>query len=166
MQRSCVKISNSNFWNSQISFQFLHCQLSIFVGCSPYTFNILKCSACCRPSRMWITFNKFSTIFTALVPHFYLCCTHWIVPKSLLNHPNSFQRRMFKLKAKFDMQICCIYSLSHFDVIATQYTCSFNGVYHPTNWYSEVTTVHAYVCHSTVLGCQVTLMLHKLFWLY
>ena len=35
-------------------------------------FNILRCPACCRPSRMWITFNRFSTIFKSSVTHFYL----------------------------------------------------------------------------------------------
>ena len=75
----------------------------MFVDCSPYAFNILWCSACCRPSRMWITFNRISTIFEAFVPYFYLCFTHCIIPESLLNHPNSFCRGMFKLNTKFDV---------------------------------------------------------------
>ena len=33
-------------------------------------FNIHRCSACCRPSRIQITFNRFSTIFEVFVPHF------------------------------------------------------------------------------------------------
>ncbi|XP_075860103.1 solute carrier family 38 member 6 isoform X4 [Microcebus murinus] len=52
--------------------------------------------------QMWITFNRFSTIFQAFVPHFYLWCTHCIIPESLLNHPNRFHGGMFKLNAKFD----------------------------------------------------------------
>ena len=62
--------------------------------------------------RVGITFNKFSTIFEAFVPHFYLYCTHCIVPKSLLN-PNSFHGGMFKLHAKFDGDSFAV--LSHFE---------------------------------------------------
>ena len=75
-----------SFWNPQISFWFSHCQLPIFVDCSPDIFNILRCSACCRPSRTWITFKRFSTILEAFMSHFYLCCTHCIIHKSFLNH--------------------------------------------------------------------------------
>ena len=46
---------------------------------------------------------------------------------SLLNHPNSFHRGMFKLNVKFDSDLF-LYSLSHLKVTATQYTRSFNGV--------------------------------------
>ena len=105
---SCIKIwgwGDRSSWNPQISFQFLHCQLPIFVDCSPYTFNILRHSACCRLSRMWTTVNRFSTIFEGFVLHCYWCCTHCI-PESLLNHPNNFCRRMLKLNAKL-MQIHC-----------------------------------------------------------
>ena len=91
----------------------LHCQSPIFADCSPNKFNILGCSACCRPSRTWITFNRFSTIFEAFVTHFYLCCTHCIVPKILLNHPNSFCGGMFKLTAKLGCR--CVALLSHFE---------------------------------------------------
>ena len=54
-------------------------------------------SACCRPPRMWITFNRFSTIFEAFVPHFCLRCTHCIIPKSLLSHSSSSHGGMFKI---------------------------------------------------------------------
>ena len=77
-------------------------------------FNLLRCSACHRPSRTWITFNRFSTILEAFMPHFYLCCIHCIIPKSLLNHLNSFRRGMFKLNAKFDADLL-LYLLSHFE---------------------------------------------------
>ena len=76
--------------------------------------NILRCSACCRPSRTWITFNKFSTIFEAFVTQFYLCCTHCIILKTLLNHPTGFRGRIFKLNAKFDAA-SLLYTLSHFE---------------------------------------------------
>ena len=114
MPRSCVKnLGHSSSWNPQISFYFLHCQSLIFGDCSSYTFNIPRFSACCRPSRMWTIFNTFLTTFEVLLPHIYLCCTHCIIPKSLLTHPNSFCRRMFKLNAKFDAHFL-LYSLSHF----------------------------------------------------
>ena len=86
----------------------------IFVDRGPYMFNILRCSACCRPSRTCITFNRFLTIFEAFVPHFYLLCTHCIVPKSLLNHLNSFRGGTFKLNAKFDAD-SLLHLLSHFE---------------------------------------------------
>ena len=79
-----------------------------------YTVNTLRCSACCRPSRMWITFNGFSTIFEAFVPHFYLHSTHYIIPKSSLYHPNGFCGGMFKLNTKFDAD-SSLYLLSHFE---------------------------------------------------
>ena len=75
-------------------------------------FNILRWSPCCRPSRTWITFNRFLTIFEAFVSHFYL--HSFIVPQSLLNHLNSFPGGMFKLKAKFDADLL-LYLLSHFE---------------------------------------------------
>ena len=126
-------------------------------------FNILRCSACCRPSRMWITFHRFWTIFEAFVPHFYLCCTHCIFPKSLLSHLNSFLSGMFKLNAKFDADLL-IYLLSH--ATATQYSCSLNVIYHPHWLVHEVVIVHVGVLQSTLLGCQITSVLCKPFLLY
>ena len=63
---------------------------------------------------MWSTFNRFLTIFEAFVTHFYLCCTHCIVSKSLLNHVNSFSRGMFKLNTKVDAD-SLFYSLNHLE---------------------------------------------------
>ena len=93
-----------------------------------YTFNILRCSACCRPSRMWITFNRSSTIFELFVPHFYLYWTHCIIPESLLNHLKSFRGGIFKLNAKFDAD-SSQYLLSHFECDGHSYTCSLSSVY-------------------------------------
>ena len=45
---------------------------------------------------------------------------------SLLNHPNSFCGGMFKLNIKFDAHSNCSVILI---VMATQYSCSFNGAY-------------------------------------
>ena len=47
-------------------------------------------------------------------PHFYLPCTHCIIPESLLNHPNSFCEGMFKLNAEFDAD-SLLYLISHFE---------------------------------------------------
>ena len=76
---------------------------------------------------MWITFNRFSIIFEAFVPHFYLCCTHCIVPENLLSHLNSFHGRMFKLNAKLD-ENSLLYSLSHFE-------CDGYTVHMLTQWH-------------------------------
>ena len=46
----------------------------------------------------------------------------------LLNHLNSFDKGMFKLNAKFDADLL-LYSVI-LSTMATQYTCSLNGVYH------------------------------------
>ena len=84
------------------------------VDCSANTFNVLRCSACFRPSSTWITFSRFLTICEVFVLHFYLHCTHRIAPENFLNHLNSFHRGVFKLNSKFDAE-SLLYSLSHFD---------------------------------------------------
>ena len=76
---------------------------------------------------MWIAFNRFSAIFEAFVPRFYLLCTHCIIPKSLLNYPSSFHGGMFKLNAKFDAD-SLLYSLSHFE-------CNGHTVHMLTQWH-------------------------------
>ena len=93
-------------------------------------FNILRCSACCRPSRTWITFNTLLTIFEAFVPHFYLCYNHCIVPESLwiiwivsVEECSSLTQNL--------IQICCSTLSVILNVTATQCTCSLNGLYHP-----------------------------------
>ena len=48
---------------------------------------------------------------------------------SLLNPLNSFHGGMFKLNTKLDAD-SLLYSLSHFECAATQYTCSLNSTYH------------------------------------
>lgn len=45
------------------------------------------------------------TIFKAFVPHFYLCCTHCIIPENLLNNLNSFRGGTFKFNTKFDADL-------------------------------------------------------------
>ena len=46
--------------------------------------------------------------------HTFICAALIAVPKSLLNHPNSFREVMFKLNAKFDAN-SLLYLLSHFE---------------------------------------------------
>ena len=135
---------------------------SWFVDCSPYMFNILRCSACCRPSRMWIPFNRFLTIFEVSVPHFYhLHCTRCIVPESLLNHLNSFCGGMLKFNAKSDAG-SLFYLLSHFE-------CDDHTAHRLTQWRLPPHWLVPWSCHcshthtfqSTLSDCQVTSMLHK-----
>ena len=127
-------------------------------------FNILRCSDCCRLSRTWITFNRFSTLFEVFVPPFYLPCTHCIFPESFLNPPNSFRGGMFKLNTKFDVD--SLLYLLILNVMATQYTCSLNSIYRP-HWLVQWSRHCSPMCipvHSP--WCQVTLTLHKPFSLY
>ena len=89
-------------------------------------FSMLRCSDFCRPSRTWITFNRFLTMSDVLVLHFYLCCTHCIIAKSCLNYLNSFCGAMFKLNTKFDADLW-LYLLSHFE-------CDSHTVHILTQW--------------------------------
>ena len=124
--RSCVKISDivafgiprSPSSSCTVSHQSVDCSLKVF--------NILGCSACCRPSRTRITFSRFSTIFEALVPHFYLHCTHCTIPESLFSHPNTFCRGMLKLTGKFDAN-SLLYLFSYFE-------CDSHTVHMLTPW--------------------------------
>ena len=52
------------------------------------------------------------------------------ITSCLLNHLNSFHEDMLRLNAKFDGD-SLLYLHNHFDVMATQYTCSLNSVYLP-----------------------------------
>ena len=72
---------------------------------------------------------------------------------------------MFKFNVKFD-EDQLLYSLSTLNVMATQYTCSFNGSAAPTDQYSEVIIDHACTLQSILLGCHVTSMSGKLLLLY
>ena len=74
----------------------------------------LRRSACCRPSGIRITFSRFSAIFAVFVPHFYLHCTHCVIPEILLNRLSSFCGGMLKLNANFDAD-SLFYLLSHFE---------------------------------------------------
>ena len=69
---------------------------------------------------------------------------------------------MFKLNANL-MQICCSTCSVILNATATQYTCSLNGIYHPTDQHSEVIIVQVCAFQSSLLGCQVMSLLHKQF---
>ena len=148
MTRSCVKnLRHISFWNPQINFYFSHSQSLISHDCSPYMFNTLSCSACCRPSRTWIIFNRFLTIFEAFVPHFYLYCTHCIVPESLLSHVNTFHGGMVKLNAKFDADLL-LYLLSHFE-------CDGHTVHMLTQRHLLPHWLVQWSCHCSWMGIPV-----------
>ena len=159
-QDPASKSRTQQFLESPDQLLVLALSVTNFCYCSLYTCNILRCLACCRSSRMWITVNRFSTIFEASVPHFYLCCTHCIVPKSLLDHPNSFCREMFKLNAKFGAG-SLLSSLSHLNVTATRTHAHCTASNAPTDQYSEVILVYTCAFQSTRLGCSVTQMQRK-----
>ena len=55
-------------------------------------------------------------IFEAVVPLFYSCDTHGIVPESLLNLSNSFHLCIAKILAKFDA-LALLKSFRHFAII-------------------------------------------------
>ena len=82
----------------------------------------------------------------------------------LLNHLNSFHGGMFKFNAKFDADL--LFSLGHFECYGhTVHTLTQRHLLPPLTSTSEI-AVHTGVFQSTVLGCQVTLMLHKSFLLH
>ena len=91
------------------------------------------------------------------------CCQSPVAHScGLLNHLNSFCEVLFKLHAKFDVDPL-LYSLSYFNVMATQYTCTLNGVYSP---HRLVQWSHQYspcTFQSTLLACQVRSTLYILF---
>ena len=95
--------------------------------------------------------------------HSYLHCTPCIIPESLLSHPNSFFRGMFRLNTKFDAD-SLLYSLSHLE-------CNGHTVHMLTQWCllppltSTVKSSLFIHVHSS-LGCRVTLMSCKPFLLY
>ena len=125
-----LNLRHSSFWNPPISVQFSHCQSLIFVDGSPYAFNILRCSTCYRPSRMWVTANGFLAIFEAFLPHFYLHCTHCIIPKAFQIIQIVSAEKCSSLTQNL-MQICCSIQSVILNVMATLCTCSLNSVYHP-----------------------------------
>ena len=116
----------------------------IFVDCSPYMFNILRCSACCRPSSTWTTFNRFSTIFEAFVPHFY-CVTLIASPTKALWITQIISTKEHLSLMQNSMQICCSTRSVSLNAMATQYTCFLNGVncpHWPVPWSRHCWHIH------------------------
>ena len=60
-------------------------------------FNILRCFACCRPSRTWVAFNRLSAIFEALIASFPKA--FWIIGIASVEECSSFMQNL--------VQICC-----------------------------------------------------------
>ena len=129
-------------------------QLPIFVDCSLYMFNILRCSACWRPSRTWITFNRFLTMFEAFVLHFY-CATliasspkvFWILQIFSAEECSSLMQNL--------MQTHCFTQSFWMRWPHSTHAHSIASTA-PTDQYSEVIIVHTCVFQSTLLGFQVT----------
>ena len=92
------------------------------LGCKGAEFNVLR--FCLWQAFQYV--DRFQEILNHLwsicatllfVLHCTNCitvCCHCIIPNTLLNHPNSFCRGMFKLNTKFDANLL-LYLLSHFD---------------------------------------------------
>ena len=114
MPRSCVKISDTvvfGICKSASSSHTVNDPPLLIAACTHSTFSgvqlvegFLECGSLSTDSQA--SLKHFGTLLSAL---------HSLHrPKSLLNHPNSFCRGMFKLNAKFDAD-SFLYSLSHFE---------------------------------------------------
>ena len=128
---SCVEISNtvvSGIPRSAFSSYTVSCQ-SFWL--QPYLFNILTSSACGRPPRMWITFNRFLTIFEVFVQQFYLYCTHCIFPEAFWIIQRVSMEECLRL-VKNLIQIHCSPCSVILSAAAIQHTCSVRGVYYPS----------------------------------
>ena len=93
-------------------------------------FNIRRCSACYKPSRTWITFNRSLTIFEAFGQQFTCAAliasspkVFWIIQ---IFSPGQCASLMQNL-----MQIHCSALSVILNAMTTQCTCSLSGIYHP-----------------------------------
>ena len=165
MPRSCDKISDTVVfgiprWAS--SSHTVSLQSLLIAACTCSTFSgvlliagLAECGSLC----------SFSTIFEVFMLSFYLCCTHCIVPESLLNHPVVSAEECSSLMRNL-LQIHCSTFSVILNAMATQYTCSLTSVYWPyrlVQWSSHCSHMRI---PATLLSCQVTLMSCKLFSLY
>ena len=143
MVRSCIKISDTVVFGIPRSASSSHTvsRRSLLIAAHTHsTFSDVLLVG--RPSRTWITFNTFLSMFETFVPHFYLHCTHCIVPKSLLNHLSSFHGGMLKLNAKFDMQIVALLAQSFWTWGSYTIHAHSAASTTATDLYSEVVFVH------------------------
>ena len=105
MPRSCSKILDTIVFGIPRSSSSSHT-----VSCWSL---LIAARTCSTFSGVWHFQQIPNHLWKVFVPHFHLCCTHCIISESLLNHPNSFCRGMFKLNTKFDTNsLLC--SLSNF----------------------------------------------------
>jgi len=103
------------------AYPYLVCQFSdsdktVLHGQSPHLVDDIVISASWGPTVMWFAVHWCAAIFEAVVPLFYSCDTHGIVPESLLNLSNSFHLGITKLLAKFNA-IPLLKSFHHFAII-------------------------------------------------
>ena len=108
MPRSCVKISDT------VGFGILRSASRSRTVSRPYL--LTAACTCSTFSGVLLVAGlpECGSLSTDTVPHFYMCCTHCIIPERLLNHPNSFRRGMVKPNTKFDADLLP-YLLSHFE---------------------------------------------------
>ena len=100
----------SSFWNPQICFQLLALSVANLCWLQP---------VCVQHSQVSCLLQAFQNVddfqpSLKHLPRFCLSFTHWVVPKSLLDHLNGFHRGVFKFNTKFDAHsLFCL--LSHFE---------------------------------------------------
>ena len=126
MPRSCIKILGMVVWGiprSASSSSTVNCQSLLIAAQACSTFLGVLFVAGLPECGSLSTYSQPSS------KHFYFHRTRSIIPKSLLNHPNSFHRRMFKLNANLDADSLLYTFILH--AASTQYRGSHNGVYSP-----------------------------------
>ena len=96
--------------------QFSDSDTTVLHEQSPHLVDDIVISASWGPTMTWFTVHWCAASFEAVVPLFYSCDTHGIVPESLLNLSNSFHLGIAKLFAKFDA-IPLLKSFRHFAII-------------------------------------------------
>ena len=75
--------------------------------------NIIQCFCRRRSARTRITINRSTASFETIIPLFYSCFVHTLIPKGVLHHLNSFRTRFPDLKRKFDANSLILF-FSHF----------------------------------------------------
>ena len=156
MARSCVKISDSVSFGIPRS---ASSHLSLLIA-APTHSTFLGVLVAGLPEHGSLTTDSWPSL-KHLFHTFYLCSTHCIVPKSLLNHLNSFHGGMLSLMQNLMQIHCSTYSVI-LNVTATQYTCSLKGFYHP-HWLVQWShyCVYMHIPVHTLLSCQFTSMSSK-----
>ena len=96
--------------------QFSDSDTTVLHEQSPHLVDDIVISASWGPTMTWFTVHWCAASFEAVVPLFYSCDTHGIVPESLLNLSNSLHLGLAKLLAKFDA-IQLLKSFRHFAII-------------------------------------------------